>query len=168
MEEKKSGKKVGCGPAIIFGIILAFLIGAGSNEAYGHYLSECGDADDILSCMLDWSEETVPEGTVAATGVYTYKDYSATLTLHIPLEGGTVTGDISGVCDGRVTGGSFSGQDNGVISGSLSGSCDPFFVNIPASGSFSGTVNKENKVVPLTVTGTGGGISKTDSMSLSY
>lgn len=169
MDEKApKPKKVGCGPAIIFGIILVLLIGAGSNEVLGHYFSECPDTDDIVSCMLDWSEEPEPEGAVTAAGVYTYKDYSATLTLHIPLEGGTVTGTITGVCDGTVTGGTFSGQNNGAISGKLAGSCDPFFVKIPASGSFSGTVNKDSKVVPITVTGTGGGINRTDSMSLSY
>ena len=173
MEEKSTPasaakpKKVGCGPAIIFGIILVLLIGAGSNEAIGHYMSECGDTEDIVGCMLDWSEEPVPEGTATATGTYTYQDYTVTLVLHIPLEGGAVTGTISGACDGKAKG-TFSGQDNGVISGSISGACDPFFVKVPASATYGGTVNKDGKVVPISFTGQGAGFTHNGSMSLSY
>ena len=161
-------KKVGCGPAIIFGIILVLLIGAGSNEAMGHYYEECGDSEDIIGCMLDWSEEEVPEGAAAATGAYTYQDYTVNLMLHIPLEGGKVTGTIEGACDGVVKNATFTGQDNGAISGDISGSCDPFFVKVPASAKFSGVVNKDKKVVPISFNGQGAGFSHNGSMSLSY
>lgn len=171
MEEKPLGattkKKVGCGPAIIFGIILVLLIGVGSNEALGHYMSECRDAEDIMDCMLDWSEEPVPEGSATATGTYTYQDYSVTLVLHIPLEGGAVTGTISGACDGTAKG-TYNGQDNGAITGTISGACDPFFVKVPASATYNGVVNKGTKAVPISFTGQGAGVTHDGSMSLSY
>jgi len=162
---KKGG---GCLTAIIFGIIAIILIGAGSNAALGHYMENCEPGEDILDCMFAIADEEEPEGAVTATGVYTYKDYSATLTLTIPLEGGAVTGRISGTCDGVVTKASFDGKDYGVITGSMRGTCDPFFVKIPATGSFSGTVNKSAKTVPLRILGSGGGVEKSDSMSLTY
>ncbi len=165
---EKTPKKVGCGPVIIFGIILVLLIGAGSNAALGHYFSECGDADDILACMLDWSEEPVPEGAATATGNYTYQGHTVTFTLNIPLEGGAVTGSVSGTCDGSVQNASFTGDDNGAISGKITGTCDPFFVHVPATATFTGTVNKTSKSVPISFTGQGAGFSHDGSMSLSY
>ena len=59
----------------------------------------------------------------------------------IPLDGGNVTGTVTGTCDGMVKG-TFTGKQNGVISGKLTGACSPFFVNIPSSAEFSGVVNK--------------------------
>lgn len=168
MEEKTAPKKVGCGPAIIFAIILVILLGIGSNEAMGHYWEECGETEDIIGCMLDWSEEEAPEGAATATGTYTYEGHTATLTLHIPLEGGTVTGTMSGACDGTVKNGTFSGQNGGAISGKIAGSCDPFVAKIPASATFGGTVNKDAKSVPIRFTGSGAGVTHDGSMSLSY
>jgi hypothetical protein len=78
-----------------------------------------------------------------------------------------VTGSVSGTCEGRVKG-TFNGQPNGAISGTLSGVCSPFFINIPASAEFSGTVNKTGKTVPIEFTGKGGGITHEGAMSMTY
>lgn len=162
----KSG--MGCGLLTAI-IMLVIIVGAlVSNEIFGYYLENC-DEEEIFECLLsalEEEEEAEPEG-VTATGVYSYKDYSVTVTMNIPLEGGSVTGSMSGTCAGPVKG-NFSGQNNGVISGTITGGCSPFVVNIPASADFSGTVNKESEVVPINFTGRGGGFTKQDSMSLSY
>lgn len=156
--------KLGCaGILIVILVILAF----GGNELFGYYLENCRGDEDVFDCLLNAVEEPEPEGAVTATGTYNYKDYSVTVVANIPLEGGSVTGSVSGTCDGKVKA-TFSGQNNGVISGSMAGACSPFFVNIPASAEFSGTVNKDAKTVPFSFTGSGAGLTHQGSMSLSY
>lgn len=160
--------KLGCGPVVAFLLIVLILLMIGSNEAIGYYFTHCRDTD-VMECLMSGLEdEPEPEeGTVTATGVYDYKGNSVTITMHIPLEGGAVTGTVSGTCEGTVKG-TFSGQQNGVISGKLSGVCSPFFVNIPASADFSGTVNKTGQTVPVGFTGRGGGITHQASITLAY
>lgn len=165
----KSTKASGCGPMTF--LIILFIIGAvvfGGNAAFGFYLSECGDLD-LFECAQEIAaeEEEASEDAVTATGPYSYKDYSITMTANIPLEGGEVTGTISGDCSGKVTG-SYDGANGGSISGNLNGTCNPFIVNIPASATFSGIVNKDSKTVPISFEGSGGGFSHNDSMSLAY
>lgn len=156
--------KLGCfGLFIVILVVLVF----GGNEMFGFYLSHCDEDDEIIDCLLAVDDETETEGTVTATGVYTYKDYSVNMTAHIPLEGGAVTGVASGTCEGMVKG-TFDGQNNGVISGSMNGACSPFFINIPASAEFSGTVNKDTKTIPFEFTGQGGGLTHKGSMTLTY
>ncbi len=150
-----------------FLLILLILLMVASNEAIGYYFSHCQD-EDLLHCLFSGLEDEEPEeGTVVATGVYEFKGNSVTITANIPLGGGAVTGTVSGTCDGIVKG-TFSGQNNGAISGTMNGACAPFFINIPSSAEFSGTVNKTGKTVPFSFTGRGGGFSKNDSMSLKY
>lgn len=151
------------------GFLLVFLILAllGSNEAMGYYFSHCQDIE-ILQCLMGgFDDEPEPEGTVVATGTYTYKGNDVHITANIPLGGGSVTGTVSGTCDGTVKA-TFSGQDNGVISGTMKGVCSPFFVNIPASADFSGSVNKTSKTVPFHFDGKSAGFSHSDSMTLTY
>lgn len=157
--------KLGCaGLLILVLIVLVF----GGNELFGFYLENCYEDEDVIDCLLAATdEEAEPEGTVAATGTYTYKDYSVNVIANIPLEGGNVTGSVSGACDGKVKG-TFSGQSNGAISGTMAGGCSPFFVNVPASATFIGTVNKDAKTVPFSFTGKGAGITHEGSMSLTY
>lgn len=69
------------------------------NAGVGHYMENCEEGKDVLDCMVAIAQEDKAEGAVAATGVYTYQDYSATFTLNIPLEGGTVTGKTAGTCN---------------------------------------------------------------------
>ncbi len=149
-----------------FLLVLVALLLVGSNQAMGYYFTHC-DEQDIFECLFRQLDEPEPEGAVTATGTYTYKEYPVTITMIIPLEGGNVTGSVSGTCEGKVKG-TFSGKQNGVISGKLTGACSPFFVNIPSSADFSGTVNKTGKKVPITFTGKGAGFTHEGSMSLSY
>ena len=145
---KKGG--LGCGTFMAFVLVLLILVAIGSNEAVGYYLKHCS-GENLFDCLLDRVEEPEPQGAVTATGTYSYKDYSVVVTMNIPLEGGSVTGSMSGTCDGSVT-----------------GACSPFFVNIPASADYSGIVNKDSKTVPVSFTGRGAGLTHKDSMSLSY
>jgi hypothetical protein len=151
-----------------FLLILLILLMVGSNEAIGYYYSHCQD-DELMHCLFSGldDEEEPQEGTVIATGTYELKGNAVTITANIPLSGGDVTGTVSGTCDGMIKG-TFSGQPNGAISGTMKGACAPFFINIPSSADFNGTVNKTAKTVPFSFTGRGGGLTHEDSMSLSY
>ena len=166
-------RKLGCGPTAIFVFIIALIVFIGTNEAVGFYFGKCDEEDDnFLSCLVDEianedEEEKPEEGTVVATGVYTYKSYSVTVTMDIPLKGGAVAGTVSGTCNGHFKG-TYNGQQNGAISASMGGACDPFFVNIPATAVFTGTVNKTGKTVPLSFNGQGGGLKHEGSMTLTY
>lgn len=157
---------MGCGTIVGFLIVLVILVLVGGNAALGYYLGHCGD-EELLECLMDRTEDEEPEGAVTATSEYSYKDYPVTVTANIPLEGGVVTGSISGTCDGKLKG-TFSGKNNGVISGTLVGGCSPFIANIPASAEFSGVVNKDSKQVPISFTGKGAGLTHQGSMTLSY
>lgn len=157
---------IGCGLLIAIMLVLLILVLVGSNAAIGYYFQHC-EGEDPFDCFFNKLEEPEPEGAVAATGVYTYKGYSVTVTANIPLEGGAATGSVSGTCDGTLKG-TFDGQNNGAFSGTLRGTCSPFFVNIPAGATFSGTVNKDSKTAPINFTGSGAGITHQGSMTLSY
>jgi hypothetical protein len=157
--------KIGCAPMAAFLLILLILIGLGSNEAIGYYFSHC-ENENILECLFAGLDEPEPKGVVA-TGTYDYKGNSVTITANIPLEGGAVTGSVSGACEGTVKA-TYDGQQNGAISGRMSGVCSPFFVNIPASADFNGSVNKTSKTVPFRFTGKGAGITHEGAMALTY
>jgi hypothetical protein len=150
-----------------FLIILLILVGLGANEAVRFYYVHCRHTE-LFDCLIgSLNDEEESEGTVAATGVYEYKGYSVSVTMNIPLDGGKVSGTVSGECSGSITG-TFNGKSNGAVSGTMSGVCSPFFVNIPASAEFSGTVNKSSKSIPISFNGRGGGFSHQGTMTLVY
>lgn len=150
-----------------FMLVVLILLMVGSNEVVGYYFSRC-DEDDMFACLMGQvEEEAEEEGTVAASGTYTYKGYDVNITMNIPLTGGAVTGTVSGTCEGMVKG-TYSGQNNGAINGTLSGVCSPFFVNIPSSATFIGSVNKSGKTVPISFNGRGAGFKHEGSMTLVY
>ncbi len=163
----KSGP--GCG--LIFVIIIAVLISVvfGVNMGLGWYGTECGDEPifDCIERITSDVEDDLSRKTVTATGPYSYKGNDITMTLDIPLKGGAVEGKVAGDCSGRVTG-TFDGKDDGVLSGNFVGNCSPFFVNIPAKATLSGTVIQKAKSVPIGFQGSGGGFTHSDSMTLSY
>lgn len=167
--ESTSGGKsggLGCGAIIAIVLVLLILATLGGNELFGYYLANCSE-EDFIECLLDAAEEPEPESAVTATGTYTYQDYAVTVSANIPLAGGAVTGSVSGTCDGKVMG-TFDGQDNGVISGTMAGGCSPFFINVPASATFSGTVNKTSETVPFSFNGAGAGLTHEGTMTLTY
>ena len=152
-------------------IFIFVILFAGANEAVGFYYTECDEDDgNFFSCLMgemaDEEEEEPEEGTVTATGVYEYKGNAITATMNIPLKGGTVTGTVSGTCEGNFKGTYVDAS--GVISANMAGVCAPFFVNIPASANFTGSVNKVGKTVPVSFNGRGGGITHEGSMTLVY
>lgn len=150
----------------VFVLVFIALIVFGGNEAVGIYFTNCEAEEDFLDCMMEVfdDEPASEEGTVTATGSYEHKGYSVNVTMNIPLEGGSVTGTVTGACDGKVKG-TYNG---GTISGSMSGTCDPFFVKLPASAEYSGSVNKSAKTVTYSFTGKAVGYSHQGSMSLTY
>lgn len=167
---KLTPKGGGCAPVtlLIFLLVVAGII-LGANEGIGWFGSNCGDTP-IFDCLNEIFSEEKPadkEGMVTATGPYSYKDSSVNMILKIPLEGGKVEGSVSGDCGGKVTG-TYDGNNNGGISGKFAGTCSVFFVNVPASATFGGVVNKDSKTVPISFNGSGGGFSHQDSMSLAW
>lgn len=132
----------------------------------------CGDSDDMLGCVVDMflepEPESAPQGSVTATGAisgeYGGEARSVTVNMTFPLEGGAVTGNFSGDCDGTIKG-NFAGGNGGAISGSGKGSCG--FV-LPASGSFSGSVNTSSKTVPVHGSGSVPGFSGEGDLTLTY
>lgn len=156
---------------LLFFIIFVFLILIGLG-GYSQLSARC-NGHEMLSCALDLvlgkeEPEQQPENAVTATGAisreFKGKEYSVAVTLTFPAEGGAVTGSFSGDCDGSITG-TYAGGDGGAISGDAKGSCA--FV-IPASGSFTGTVNQSQKTVPLTGKGGAMGFSADGSLTLTY
>lgn len=166
-EPVKSSGGLGCGPILAVIIIILIVLVIGGNFVMGAYFENCFEDENPAECIFSMAEEPEEEGTVAATGDYTYEGHSVTVTANIPLDGGNVTGSISGTCDGKLKG-NFDGQNNGVITGNITGACSPFVINVPASAEFSGTVNKDGKVVLIGFTGRGPGITHEGQMSLSY
>lgn len=148
-----------------FVLVLLIFVMLGSNEAIRYYYTHCRHTP-LLECLMSGLKEPESEG-VTATGTYTYKDFSVTVNAAVPLEGGAVSGTVSGSCDGVIKG-TFDGQDGGVISGTMNGVCNPFFVNIPASATFRGSMNKSAKTIPFTFEGQGAGFTHKDSLTLTY
>ena len=132
----------------------------------------CGDSGDIIDCalsiFLEPDEGEAPQGSVTATGAisgeYGGENRSVTVSMTFPLEGGAVTGNFSGDCDGRIKG-TYAGGNGGAISGTGNGSCAYVF---PASGSFSGTVNQSSKTVPVHGSGSVPGFSGEGDLTLTY
>lgn len=150
-----------------FMLIVLILLMLGSNEAIGYYYGNCQERD-IFDCLLNGLDEPEEEvDSVTVTGVYDFKGYTVNVSANIPLAGGAVTGSVSGTCEGMIRG-TYDGKQNGVISGTMTGVCSPFFVNIPASADFTGSVNKSGKTVPFTFTGKGGGFTHQGSMTLVF
>jgi len=162
---------MGCAPILAIVVIIIALLTFGANEGAGFYFENCMmEEEDMMDCLIEAfedEEEEPKEGSVVATGEYSYKDYSITVVANIPLKGGNVTGTVSGSCSGQVKG-TYDGQNSGVISGKLMGSCDPFFIKIPASAEYNGTVNKTARTVPIGFTGKGAGITHQGSMTLTW
>jgi len=154
-------------------IILVLFIGALIGVDYGYifYLEECGDTP-VKECFLDSDnsdeKDAKEEGVmVTARGGLSEKGYSAAINLIFPLEGGAVSGSVSGDCSGNVEG-SYTGGDEGAISGKIFGRCTPFFVPVPAQGTFSGVVNQDDQTVTITVTGSAAGFSGSRTLTLTY
>ena len=159
----------------LFGLLLFVLllicIIMGIDIGYIYFSEECFDVsfEQCAQNMFGGVEKDQPKsGTVTAIGTvsgeYGGENRSVTFTMNIPLEGGAVSGSFSGDCDGTIKG-TFAGGDSGAISGTGKGSCA--FV-IPASGSFSGSVNQSAKTVPISGSGSAAGFSGSGSLTLTY
>ena len=106
-----------------------------------------------------------PGETVTASGEYRYGKYTVAVSLTFPLDGGSVNGSFSGSgCSGSIIG-NYAGGSGGAISGKASGTC---LLVLPASGTFTGTVNQSRKTVTTSGTGKVANFSGGGSMTLSY
>ncbi len=153
---------------LILLILILFLGGIiGADLGYISYTTRCGDTP-IGECLQATPTPTPdPEMTVTAVGNFSKKSYNVTITMNIPLEGGVVAGNFDGDCAGTING-NFDGNDKGTISGKAYGSCNPFGLPVPASATFTGTVNKQGKLVPITGQGSAAGFSGSGSLTLTF
>ena len=154
---------VGVSLLAYFLIFLTLLVGV---DLVYIFLSEKCINTGVIECLFNSAEEEVQEEVelIEATGSFGYKDYSVSVSLIIPLEGGKITGSATGDCSGSIVG-TYEGGAGGAISGEGKGSCAIFF---PASGTFSGTVDANTKTVPIEGTGNLAGYSGSGSITLSY
>ena len=144
-------------------LFLFIAIFLGIDVAIIYFSEKCFDRP-MLECILEADQLEEPKNAVEAKGSFNYDKYDVALTLTIPLDGGKVTGSFDGSCDGTIQG-NYDGEEGGVITGKAKGSCG---LVIPASGSFSGTVSKTSKSVPISGTGSVAGVSGEGSLTLTY
>jgi hypothetical protein len=149
----------------------------GIDFGYVYFLEKCGDtpigtclANDVTNEIQNTASDITPTSSltpITAVGSFNVKNYSVSISLNFPLEGGPVTGKVTGDCSASVSG-QYSGGDNGTISGQVFGSCSPFFIPVPAKATFSGTVDQLQKIVPISGTGSVAGISGSGSLTLTF
>lgn len=164
----------GIAPIIVLLFIFAFLgLLIGLDYGYVYYLEKCGDSP-INTCLADSSKKTEEQSQpiekktlITATGDFSVKNYGVTISMTFPLEGGIVTGNVKGDCNGTIRG-TYKGGDNGIISGNIFGSCTLLFVPVPAKASFSGNVNQQQKIIPIEGNGGAAGFSGSGSITLTY
>jgi len=105
--------------------------------------------------------------TYTASKTFSYQGYSITMNINVPKNGGKVTGSISGDCTGSIYG-TYDGQDNGMVRGHADGTCQAFFLQIPGTVNFHGTVDKVNKTADLTVAVKVKSIEKSQNITFSF
>lgn len=150
------------GILLIF-IILLLLIGILVGFDFG-YIAYQENQNVFPTPTISLEQKQTP---VVAQGTFSKGKYSVNLILRFALEGGSVSGEFSGDCSGSISG-QYDGGDNGQITGKAVGSCSPFLVPIPASATFSGTVSHQQKVVPVSGTGSAAGFSGSGSSVLTF
>lgn len=96
---------------------------------------------------------------------FSYEGHNITISLSIPQNGGSVTGNISGDCNGNISG-RFDGNNNGNINGEAKSTCQLYFMQIPATATFNGTINKVEKIMQLQVDGQLETFSKTETITV--
>ena len=96
-----------------------------------------------------------------------YQGYHVTITITIPLAGGTIHGSFSGDCNGTING-TYAGGNGGAISGSASGTCTVLYVPVPISGGFTGTVNRSQRSVTLVGSGDLANLADQGELTLNY
>ena len=154
---------------ILFIILLVLLVFFGIDQAYIFVKEDCQDEsmDACFGMLLHGDQTQMPADAVRATGSVSGdwggEKRTLNVSMQIPLSGGGVTGSFSGDCSGKIKG-RFSAGD-GTISGTGEGSCG--FI-IPASGSFSGSVNEADRTVPISGSGSAAGFSGSGSITLEY
>jgi hypothetical protein len=147
---------------IILLFILIFLLGLfGADYGYVKF----SEKQNIYPTVTPYPGQK--QTPVSAHGSITKSKYTVNIELNFLLEGGSVTGSFSGACDGTISG-YYDGKDGGALSGKAVGSCDPFFVPIPASGTFSGNVFPQQKTIPVTGSGSAGGFSGEGSLTFTF
>lgn len=160
---KKINNQLGISSLLLIFIILLILVGGFIFADFAYITNQ--EQKNIYPTPTPAPNQVITP--VTARGTFSKGNYNVNVVLNFNLEGGIVSGEFSGDCSGNISG-NYDGQDNGVITGKAVGSCDPFLVPIPASATFSGTVNHQQKSIPITGSGTAVGVSGSGSLVLSF
>jgi hypothetical protein len=107
----------------------------------------------------------MPKSFYSASTSISSQGYTLTINMKIPKDGGKVYGNISGNCTGAMHG-QYDGKDNGKILGQTNVLCNAFFIQIPATATFTGTVNKEQLTMDLKIQAKAESFEKSETVSL--
>jgi|SRR3989338_1896631 len=77
----------------------------------------------------------VGEGQIIRSGEYSYQGYTLKYTVNLPKEGGAITGNFSGVCEGPISG-EYDGKE--IINGEAQATCKVAFLSYNLKAKYSG------------------------------
>lgn len=161
--KKSNLSQQGFSSILLILLIMLIIIGAGIGIDFAYIADQ--EQKNIYPTPTPAPNQVITP--VTARGTFSKGKYNVNIVLNFNLEGGPVSGKFSGDCNGTISG-NYDGQDNGVITGKAVGSCSALLVPIPASANFSGTVNHQQKNIPITGTGTAVGVSGSGSLVLTF
>lgn len=122
-----------------FGLLLSSLLG------HRHTATTAAIQQPIAVQVASTSAQYV------VTKRLSYQGYQVTMNASVPKDGGDITGIISGDCTGNITG-HYDGKNAGVIKGQANPTCGVSLFQIPATVTFTGTVNRTAKDAQLLIT----------------
>lgn len=104
---------------------------------------------------------------ITASGGYSYAGQNLSYTFTFPRDGGDVTGNVGGVCNGSVNG-KYDGGDGGNVSGQIPVTCQVGFIKQDYQLNYNGKVFLKDKRVDINWTGDIPFYSKSGSFSLYF
>lgn len=126
----------------------------------------------VTSSVLIQSPQTFSQPTptfhkemLTTTGSYSYENYRVYIVLKIPEDGGQVSGNLSGDCTGNNITGNYDFLRKALYA-TIKARCTYGFFTVEANATVRGTILDTEKTIPVIVTGTAYGLSKTVSTTL--
>lgn len=111
------------------------------------------------------SNSTTTYQSYTIQGSYEYLNQQVNYSIKIPKNGGDITGKVTGICEGLVTGTYLQGRTP-QVEGTVNAKCRMAFISQQASAKFSGKINDGEKKAYLDWVGDGFIAGKRGSVSL--
>lgn len=100
----------------------------------------------ITPVVTPTPQPTFPPNIITRSGKYDYQNYQLRYTLHIPKDGGAISGEVSGVCNGPILG-DFDGKEGGIVKGVAQANCKIAVFSYHLEGRYTGKLYlKQGKV----------------------